>query len=121
MSYGCCLSAELAEHDDHAHGHVQVATIPTCNNSLFSARGVQAECIKLNGAMELAPSMGLCRRIVDLVETGLTLEANGLVELETISEISSRLAVNRTSWKQHTEQLDSWIRRFRTAVIAADE
>ena len=63
--------------------------ISASNKSYFSARGVQAECIA-NGAMELAPSMGLCRRIVDL-GNGSTLAANGLVELETISEVSSRL------------------------------
>ena len=115
--------AELAEHDDPRRwSHVRVATkYPHLTKAYFSARGVQAECIKLNGAMELAPSMGLCRRIVDLVETGSTLAANGLVELETISEVSSRLAVNRAAWKQYPEQLDSWIKRFRTAVTAAAE
>ena len=115
--------AELAEHDDPRRwSHVRVATkYPHLTKAYFSARGVQAECIKLNGAMELAPSMGLCRRIVDLVETGSTLAANGLVELETISEVSSRLAVNRAAWKQYPEQLDSWIKRFRTVVTAAAE
>lgn len=115
--------AELAEHDDpRTWSHVRVATkYPHLTKSYFSARGVQAECIKLNGAMELAPSMGLCRRIVDLVETGSTLVANGLVELETISAVSSRLAVNRAAWKQHPELIDKWISRFRTAVTAAAE
>ena len=114
---------KLAENDDPRRwSHVRVATkYPHLTKAYFSARGVQAECIKLNGAMELAPSMGLCRRIVDLVETGSTLAANGLVELETISEVSSRLAVNRAAWKQHPEQLDSWIRRFRAAVKSAAE
>jgi ATP phosphoribosyltransferase len=65
--------------------------------------------------------MGLCRRIVDVVETGSTLLANGLVELETISEVSSRFAVNRTAWKQYPEQLDNWIKRFRAAVKTAAE
>ena len=115
--------AELAERDDpRTWSHVRVATkYPHLTKTYFSARGVQAECIKLNGAMELAPSMGLCRRIVDLVETGSTLLANGLVELETISEVSSRLAVNRTAWKQYPEQLDNWIKRFRAAVKTAAE
>ena len=115
--------AELAEHDDpHTWSHVRVATkYPHLTKTYFAARGVQAECIKLNGAMELAPSMGLCRRIVDLVETGSTLVANGLVELETISAVSSRLAVNRSAWKQHPQLIDKWISRFRTAVTAAAE
>lgn len=115
--------AELAERDDpRTWSHVRVATkYPNLTKTYFAARGVQAECIKLNGAMELAPSMGLCRRIVDLVETGSTLIANGLVELETISAVSSRLAVNRSAWKQHPELIDQWINRFRTAVTAAAE
>lgn len=115
--------AELAERDDpRTWSHVRVATkYPNLTKTYFAARGVQAECIKLNGAMELAPSMGLCRRIVDLVETGSTLVANGLVELETISAVSSRLAVNRSAWKQHPELIDQWIKRFRTAVTAAAE
>ena len=115
--------AELAEHDDPRRwSHVRVATkYPNLTKAYFSARGVQAECIKLNGALELAPSIGLCRRIVDLVETGSTLAANGLVEVETISEVSSRLAVNRAAWKQYPEKLDGWIKRIRTAVIDAAE
>lgn len=115
--------AELAEHDDpRTWSHVRIATkYPQMTKAYFSKRGVQAECIKLNGAIELAPSLGLCRRIVDLVETGSTLSANGLVELETISKVSSRLAVNRAAWKQYPEQLDSWVRRFRIAVTAAAE
>ena len=113
--------AELAERDDpRKWSHVRVATkYPHLTKAYFSARGVQAECIKLNGAMELAPSMGLSRRIVDLVETGSTLRANGLVELETISKVSTRLAVNRSAWKQHPEQLDSWVKRFRAAATVA--
>jgi ATP phosphoribosyltransferase len=71
--------------------------------------------------MELAPQMGLCRRIVDLVETGSTLKANGLVELETIAQVSSRLVVNRTAWKQHPEMVDGWISRLRAAVKQAAE
>lgn len=115
--------AELAEQDDpRTWSHVRVATkYPHLTKSYFADRGVQAECIKLNGAMELAPSMGLCRRIVDLVETGSTLAANGLVELETIAVVSSRLAVNRAAWKQHPELVGRWINRFRTAAVAAAE
>lgn len=113
--------SDLAERDDpHTWSHVRVATkYPHLTKTYFANRGVQAECIKLNGAMELAPSMGLCRRIVDLVETGSTLAANGLVELETIAQVSSRLAVNRSAWKQNPGQIDAWIMRFRTAVAAA--
>ena len=84
-------------HDDPSRwSHVRVATkYPEITRRHFAARGVQAECIKLNGAMELAPQLGLCRHIVDLVQTGATLKANGLVEIEQIAEVTSRLIVNR--------------------------
>ena len=110
--------AHLAETEDPRRwSHVRVATkYPKVTARHFARRGVQAECIKLNGAMELAPSMGLCRRIVDLVETGSTLKANRLVEIEEITTISSRLAVNRTAWKQHPILIDSWIEKIRQAV-----
>lgn len=79
---------------------VRVATkYPSLTRRFFAARGVQAECVKLNGAMELAPLTGLAPRIVDLVSTGKTLAENGLVEVEVIAQISSRLIVNRASWK----------------------
>ena len=77
---------------------------------------MQAECIKLNGAMELAPKLGLARRIVDLVDTGRTLEENGLVEVEHITDVSSRLVVNRAALKTRPERLGSWIERIREAV-----
>ena len=85
----------------------------------FAARGVQAECIKLNGAMELAPSLGLCRRIVDLVSTGSTLSANGLKEIELIADVTSRLIVNRAALKTRPADLGGWVERFREAVDAA--
>ena len=97
--------------------HVRVATkYPNLTQRHFARRGVQAECIKLNGAMELAPTLGLCRRIVDLVSTGGTLKANGLVEIETIAEISSRLVVNRAALKTRATTLTGWIDRIREAT-----
>lgn len=110
----------MAGDDDPATwSHVRVATkYPSITARHFARRGVQAECIKLNGAMELAPAMGLCRRIVDLVSTGSTLRANGLAEVERIAEISSRLAVNRTAWKTRPVEIGTWIERFREAVHA---
>ncbi|MCL9999538.1 MAG: ATP phosphoribosyltransferase [Erythrobacter sp.] len=80
--------------------HLRVATkYPSLTRRHFAAAGVQAECVKLNGAMELAPSLGLARQIVDLVSTGTTLRENGLVETAVILEISARLIVNRTALK----------------------
>jgi len=113
--------AELVASDDPARwSHVRVATkYPEITRRHFAARGVQAECIKLNGAMELAPGLGLCRRIVDLVSTGRTLEANGLIEVETIARITSRLLVNRTALKTRAEVVRGWVERFREAARAA--
>lgn len=80
--------------------HVRVATkYPNITRRHFEARGIQAECVKLNGAMELAPSLGLSGRIVDLVSTGATLAQNGLIETATIMRISARLIVNRAALK----------------------
>lgn len=109
---------ELIEAEEPARwSYVRVATkYPAITRRHFAARGVQAECIKLNGAMELAPNLGLCRRIVDLVSTGATLNANGLVEVELIAEISSRLVVNRAALKTRPEEIGGWIERFREAA-----
>jgi ATP phosphoribosyltransferase len=113
--------AELASADDPRRwSHVRVATkYPETTRRHFATRGVQAECIKLNGAVELAPGLGLCRRIVDLVSTGGTLEANGLVEVERIADITSRLIVNRTALKTRPTEIGAWIERFREAVGGA--
>lgn len=112
--------AEMAPGDDPSRwSHVRIATkYPNVTAKHFAARGVQAECIKLNGAMELAPVLGLCSRIVDLVSTGSTLKANGLVEIEHIADISSLLIVNRTQLKTRPRLLKSWIDRFRAALDA---
>ena len=109
----------VARDDPSTWSHVRVATkYPSLTARHFAARGVQAECIKLNGAVELAPELGLCRRIVDLVSTGATLAANGLVEVELIADITSRLAVNRAAWKTRADEIGTWIERFREAVHA---
>ena len=111
---------ELSETDDpRKWSHVRVATkYPNITSRHFAARGVQAECIKLNGAMELAPALGLCRRIVDLVSTGDTLKANGLVEIEQITDITSRLIVNRAAFKTRPAEIGGWIERFREVLHA---
>ena len=96
---------------------VTVATkYPRIATRHFAARGVQAEIVHLNGAMELAPSLGLSRLIVDLVQTGETLTANGLVETEVIAAVTSRLVVNRTALKTEPELIGGWISRLRTAL-----
>jgi len=110
--------AEMVKADDPARwSQVRIATkYPRLTRAHFAARGVQAECITLSGAMELAPMLGLCRRIVDLVSTGATLKANGLVEVEHIANVTSRLAVNRTALKTQSAMMRGWIGRIRSAV-----
>lgn len=110
----------LAATDDPARwSHIRVATkYPNVTAAYFSRRGVQAECIKLNGAMELAPSLGLCERIVDLVSSGATLKANGLAEVEKIADVSSRLIVGRAALKTVGAPLNDLIEQFRKATDA---
>ena len=110
--------AEMSKDDDPQRwSHIDVATkYPALTRRHFAARGVQAECIKLDGAMELAPALGLSGRIVDLVSTGATLKANGLVEVEHIADVSTRLLVNRTALKTRPREIGDWIERFREAV-----
>ncbi len=105
--------------DPREWSRVRVATkYPNIARRHFSSRGVQAEIVHLNGAMELAPALGLTRLIVDLVATGSTLKANGLVETEVIAKVTSRLIVNRTALKTRPEQIGAWIARFRAALAA---
>jgi ATP phosphoribosyltransferase len=115
------LATQAATDDPRTWSHVRVATkYPNVTRAHFARRGVQAECVKLNGAMELAPLLGLCSRIVDLVSTGRTLAENGLVEVETVAEVSSRLIVNRAAFKTRAGQVVPWVERFRTAAEDAD-
>jgi ATP phosphoribosyltransferase len=105
--------------DPRRWSRVTVATkYPNIAQRHFAARGVQAEIVHLNGAMELAPSMGLAKLIVDLVQTGSTLKANGLKEGEVIAHVTSKLIVNRTALKTRPEAIGAWIARFRAALEA---
>jgi ATP phosphoribosyltransferase len=109
---------ETAGTDDPARwSHVRVATkYPNIARRHYASRGIQAEVVHLNGAMELAPSLGLSRLIVDLVQTGSTLRANGLVETEVIAQVTSRLIVNRTALKTRPEAIGGFIARMRAAL-----
>jgi ATP phosphoribosyltransferase len=106
--------------DPSRWSEVRVASkYPNIARRHYAGRGIHAEVVHLNGAMELAPGLGLCRMIVDLVQTGSTLKANGLVETEVIAEVTSRLIVNRTALKTQPEAIGAWIARFRAALEAA--
>jgi ATP phosphoribosyltransferase len=113
--------AEMVAGDDPGRwSSIRVATkYPNVTRRHFAARGVQADCITLSGAMELAPILGLSQRIVDLVATGATLRANNLVEVELIAEVTSRLIVNRGAWKTAPARIGDWMERFRAAARVA--
>ena len=87
----------------------------------FANKGIQTEIIKLYGSMELAPLSGLSDRIVDLVNTGSTLRANGLVEVEQIAEISARLIVNKASMKLKRSMMQSFIGQMELALERTQE
>ncbi len=98
----------------------RVATkFPRLTAQHYAARGEQVEVIRLSGAIELAPLVGLADRIVDLVQTGETLRQNGLVEVETILAATSRLIVNRASLKTKPARLNALIADLRRAVESA--
>jgi len=101
--------------------HLRVASkYPNLTRRHFEAMGVQAEVVKLNGAMELAPGLGLASHIVDLVSTGQTLKDNGLEETSIILRISARLIVNRAALKTD-ERVAGLVERFRTLAGAGKE
>lgn len=87
----------------------------------FLAKGIQADIIHLYGSMELAPLVGMAERIVDLVSTGNTLRANGLVEEESLFDISSRLIVNPASFATRRQAIQDIVDRLKVAVCAAEE
>jgi ATP phosphoribosyltransferase len=100
-------------------GPLRVATkFVNCSKRFFAEKGRQVEVIKLSGAMEIAPLMGLADLIVDIVDSGNTLRANGLVPLETIAHISSRIIVNRASQKMKLGAVNELLGRL-TEVAAS--
>ena len=98
-------------------GRIRVATKFTRTaRRFFAGRGMNADFIKLYGAMELAPLMGLADVIVDIVDTGNTLRANGLEPLELIADISTRLVVNKASMRSRHEAISALVSDIRGAV-----
>jgi len=112
---------EVWERDDPARwSWVRVATkYPALTERYFSERGIQVEMIRLDGSIELAPLVGLAERIVDLVQSGETLRANGLVEVAQIMPSTARLIVNRAALKTAHARVNGLIETLRQAVAAA--
>jgi len=123
LGFGFCrlVVAEprsLAERDDPATwSWVRVATkYPRLTEEYFSNRGIQVEIVRLDGSIELAPLVGLAERIVDLVQSGETLRANGLVEVAEIAHSTARLIVNRASMKTEYARIRRLIDDMKTRV-----
>jgi len=123
LGFGFCRlvvaeARELWERDDPAKwSWVRVATkYPRLTEAYFSERGIQVEMVRLDGSIELAPLVGLAERIVDLVQSGETLRANGLVEVAEILTSTARLIVNRASLKTAHSQVNHLITAMRQAL-----
>jgi ATP phosphoribosyltransferase len=113
----CVASLRGEGSNDRLSSKIRIATkYPRISERYFNKRGIPVEIIKLYGSIELAPVVGLADRIVDLVETGSTLKAHDLVELEVIAPSTARFIVNRASLRLKQEPLMELIRKLRAAV-----
>ena len=126
LGFGFCrlVVAEpraLWERDDPAKwSWVRVATkYPRLTEEYFSARGIQVEIVRLDGSIELAPLVGLAERIVDLVQSGETLRANGLVEVAEITRSTARVIVNRAAMKTEHAAVTRLIDDMRARVTVS--
>ena len=102
----CRLSLAGLEDAPPLSNQMHIATkYPALTTAWLREKSIEAHCIKLNGAIEIAPKLGLCQYVTDLVDSGRTLKANHLVERQTILNVSAHLVANRTSWKMKGEQI----------------
>ncbi len=107
----------LKKEDPETWSNIRIATkYPNISKEYFSNKGVQVEVIKLNGSMELAPSLNMCRRIVDLVSTGATLKANGLKEIDEILKVQSKLIVNRSAFKTNNKKIQNIVDEIQSLI-----
>jgi len=111
------LKTLLKKEDPASWSNIRVATkYPNISKEYFASKGIQVESIKLNGSMELAPSLNMCRRIVDLVSTGATLKANGLKEIDEIMKVQSKLIINRSAFKTNNKKIQSILDEIKLLV-----
>ena len=111
------LKTLLKKEDPETWSNIRVATkYPNISREYFAKKGVQVEAIKLNGSMELAPSLNMCKRIVDLVSTGATLKANGLREIDEIMKVQSKLIINRSAFKTNNKKIQNIIDEIKLLV-----
>jgi len=113
----CRLMVAGPKGEPEPAGRMKIATkFVNSTRRYYASLGKQVEIIKLYGSMELAPLVGLADRIVDLVDTGNTLKANGLEPLEHIADVSSRLVVNKASMKMKHDRVQAFIDHIAEAV-----
>ena len=111
------LKSLLKKEDPETWSNIRVATkYPNITKKFFANKGIQVEIIKLSGSMELAPSLKMCSRIVDLVSTGKTLKVNGLIEVEEIMKIQSKLIINRSAYKTDMKKIKNIISEFQNII-----
>tara|TARA_B100000427_G_scaffold308673_1_gene297082 strand:- start:138 stop:785 length:648 start_codon:yes stop_codon:yes gene_type:complete len=111
------LKTLLKKENPETWSNIRVATkYPNISKEYFANKGIQVEAIKLNGSMELAPSLNMCRRIVDLVSTGATLKANGLKEIEKIMKVQSKLIINRSAFKTNNKKIKNIMNEIKSLV-----
>ena len=117
LRIACCKLMVAGKVDLAPTGRMKIATkYVRSTEQYYAQKGQQVEIIKLYGSMELAPLVGLADRIVDVVDTGNTLRANGLEPLEHIADISSRLVVNKAAMKVQRERVSEIVEAMRQAV-----
>ena len=98
-------------------GHIVVATkYKNITTNYFAKKGVRAECVKLNGAVELAPKLKICSTIVDLVSTGKTLSENNLEESSLVMQITSKLIINKIAYKLMNDDITKILNKFKKAL-----
>lgn len=113
------IVAERADRpvDERSQAHLRIATkYPRTTRAYLHRKGITAEVIKLSGAIELGPLTGLCDRIVDITQTGETLRQNGLVEIDTVAQVSARLVVNPARLKLDGDRLGALIDALERAL-----
>ena len=120
LGIGKCkfILASLPEKDIFKKiGHIKIGTkYPTVAREYFKKKNMDVEIIKIEGSVELAPILGLCDAIVDIMETGTTLRENGLIVFDTICDISARVIVNKASFKMKSEKIQTLINRIKGAL-----
>lgn len=120
LGIGKCgfIVASLPEKDVFKKvGHIKIGTkYPRVAREYFKKRGMDVEIIKIEGSVELAPILGLCDAIVDIMETGTTLKENGLIVFDRICDISARVIVNKASFKMKREEIGAFISRLKQVL-----